>query len=235
MQDFFIILIIGLFLLALLLLVFFTVGKKNKKEKNAEQQLVLSCCDEGLIRLYEQAKSESERNDIVEFIKEKLAWAEKNNVPGEQGAAPLAPDKHEERRKVEGVLAVPPEETLMRPAEADIQPEKPQTQPAEAATQPDEPAAPLKEPAVQTQPAAETANSDYDIDLTHLRLPDEIEWRALDDNIPKKDEEYDSVMAQNLQMQEVLAKIKNIEESLLFEKKDTFEKYDNVEKNDDTI
>jgi|GEM_PF-5512970 len=181
MQGFFFSLIIGLFVLALLLLVFFTAGKKNKKTREADRQLIQNCCDEGLIRLYEQAKSESDRNDILEFVKEKLAWAEKNNVPAGQHADPLLPDLHTGRRVIEGVLAAQTEDTAGQP-----------------------------------QVASHMADTDAGSDF--MRLPDEIDWQAVEDDRQKKHEEYESVLAQNLQMQEVLSKIKNIEESLLSEK-----------------
>lgn len=80
MQYLLISLAIGIVFTALLVLVFLKVGVKPQTELEKEDELVRSCGDEGLIALYEQARSDAERSDIVAFVKEKLA-VEQRSVP----------------------------------------------------------------------------------------------------------------------------------------------------------
>jgi hypothetical protein len=62
----------GFCLLTLLLTVFFKAGKKPRRQSLTDRELVNTLGDEGLIRLYEQAETDNEREGIVEFVKEKL-------------------------------------------------------------------------------------------------------------------------------------------------------------------
>ena len=65
--------IIFVVVIALLLLAFFTVGRKKPRQQMNERELVVSCGDEGLLALYDQAATDDEREDIASFAKEKLA------------------------------------------------------------------------------------------------------------------------------------------------------------------
>jgi len=73
MRYFFIILAVGVCLAALLLAVFLKAGKKTRRQSFTDRELVHNLGDEGLIRLYEQAETDNEREGIIEFVKEKLA------------------------------------------------------------------------------------------------------------------------------------------------------------------
>lgn len=213
MRYFFTILIIGLCLVALLLAVFFKAGKKNKKRRNADLELVRSCGDESLIRLYEQAESENERDGIVEFIKEKLEREEQGLTDPAYDLTPAG--------TLDGEAELPP-------AAQEAAPQEPQAQgftpPAPAAQEP----SPRRTVpgltgvfAGSTGVADSTEQTAYgQPGATHMLALEDIDWDAIENDMQRRREEEARIMAQNQQIQEVFSKIKDVEERLMAEQQD---------------
>lgn len=208
MQYFFIASIIGLCLTTLLLIVFFKAGKKNKKMRAADLQLVKDCGDESLIRLYEQAESENERDGIVEFIKEKLARESEGLNGPDYDLAPAgqittiadtAPEALPEEALPEKVL--PEEIAPPHHAVPGISGTFAGSAGAEATV--------AAEHTAYGEPGA-----------THVLALEDINWHAIEEDMKKRREEESLIMAQNKQIQEVFSKIKDIESSLMSEQQD---------------
>lgn len=208
MRYFFLALIIGFCLSALLLTVFFTAGKKNKKQKQADLELVKNSGDDSLIRLFEQADSDNERDGIVEFIKEKLGQEQQGLTNTSLDLAPAGTPQADA-----GALPAYPEAL---PLEAPPQAEQPQEASRRAVpgisgafTGAADAAEPIPEHTIYGQPG-----------VTHMLALEDIDWNAIEDEMQKRREEEARIMAQNQQIQEVFSKIKNIEERLMTEQQD---------------
>ena len=138
MRSFYIYLAIGIILAALLLAVFFKAGKKGRRKQQSDHDLVYNLGDEGLIRLYEQAQTDKEKDDIVEFAREKLA-SEQTSATGDSAIMPAGALNAEK---------VAPPETITEETEPAIAPFMSETEEAEPALTQFMPEAEETEPAI---------------------------------------------------------------------------------------
>lgn len=201
MQYFIISLIAGFCLLLLLLTVFFTAGKKNKKQYAADLQLVQSCGDEGLLRLYQQAESENERDGIVEFIKEKLTREEQGSADSSFNLTPAGNLD---------VASAPEGEPAQQREAADSAPRR--SVPGVSGV------AAANSPQADSSPTIVTGNTVYgEPGETHMLALETVNWQAIEEEMQQRREEEARIMAQNYQIQEVFSKIREVEERLAVE------------------
>jgi hypothetical protein len=113
MHSFYINLAIGICLTALVFAVFFLAAGKSQKKRLADRELVFTLGDEGLIRLYEQAETDYERDGIVEFVKEKLSSAEPASSDLIPAGSLSAPEQAPPEAMVKAEETIPP---LTKPA-----------------------------------------------------------------------------------------------------------------------
>ncbi|MCL1975461.1 MAG: hypothetical protein FWG61_04785 [Firmicutes bacterium] len=236
MFDFYIYSGIGLCLTALLIFLFFKTAGKTRKQQLLDREMIATLGDEGLLRLYDQAESDTERDGIIEFVKEKLT--------SEEPANPVAINIMPAGTLGEGEITPPEKETaeliIMPPeaAEAVDQDDKdaslPQASPAAITHNTDD----MKQDSAEPPQASIAANNRRQVpgmltaepkeeekdsinDTSHTqtyKLPmDKMDWAAVEEALEKKREEYARIMAHNQLIQSVFSKIQGVENRVVGE------------------
>jgi hypothetical protein len=230
MMDFYIYLAVGVCLIALLLAVFFKSAGKSRKQKLADRELIAYLGDEGMLRLYDQAETDNEREGIVEFVKEKLSSEESGGPaseppiaagPAVAGVVTPAAVITETENPLRAETLEPPQPIKEAPEQtmAQNKPDLLEQLPQQHAS-----VTPVTNERRQISGMLTTEHEETveyslaDTAPTHELPIDKLDWAAIEEALEKKREEYARIMAHNQLIQNVFAKIQSVESRVIGEK-----------------
>jgi hypothetical protein len=226
-------LVVGVCLTALLLAVFFKTAGKSRKQKLADRDLIFNLGDEGLLRLYDQAETDNERDGILEFVMEKLHSGENYDLmpagtlnPEEMAPPETMPDMA--RQFMPGMAAQTQAPTMPWEPELDMTQIMPQVMPQMPLHQAEQETSTLsasERRQITGMMAAESpqvAEDRFANTMPTHELPlDKMDWAAIEEALEKKREEYARIMAHNQLIQDVFSKIQSVESRLIGNKQDS--------------
>ena len=227
MNYFYINLFVGICLTAILLTVFFRAAGKSPKQRFADRELLLSLGDEGLLRLYDQAETENERDGIIEFVREKLIAD--GNDPNDYNLMPAGTLNPEEiappdimsdtsRHIIPGMVAQNQGQPIPGTAQQSMAQIMPQIS-GQTAEQERSSLSANERRQITGMMAADSlgaADDAFSNTMATHELPmDKLDWAAIEEALEKKREEYARIMAHNQLIQDVFSKIQNVETRLI--------------------